>query len=122
MQVTICDVSPRDGLQNEPEALPALTRAELVSQLAAAGPPRVEAASFVRAEAVRQIADAEAVVAAIDRRAFRTAATQVPAHAPVRQVDLVVAGLPSSRRRRESRAGRPKSSRSSRPRPFLHCA
>ena len=37
MQVLLCDVGPRDGLQNEPEALPPETRAELVDRLAAAG-------------------------------------------------------------------------------------
>jgi isopropylmalate/homocitrate/citramalate synthase len=66
--VTICDVGPRDGLQNEPETLPAATRAELVNRLAAAGLARVEAASFVRPDAVPQMADAEEVVAAIERR------------------------------------------------------
>jgi hydroxymethylglutaryl-CoA lyase/(R)-citramalyl-CoA lyase len=65
--VTICDVGPRDGLQNEPETLEPRVRAELVNRLAAAGVPRVEAASFVRAEAVPQMAGAEAVVAAIER-------------------------------------------------------
>ena len=64
----LCDVGPRDGLQNEPETLPPETRAELVNRLAAAGLPRVEAASFVRADRVPQMADAEEVVAAIDRR------------------------------------------------------
>ena len=37
MEVTICDVGPRDGLQNEPETLAPAVRAELVSRLAAAG-------------------------------------------------------------------------------------
>jgi hydroxymethylglutaryl-CoA lyase/(R)-citramalyl-CoA lyase len=69
MRVTICDVAPRDGLQNEPETLPPATRAELVNRLAAAKLPRIEAASFVRAEAVRQMAGAEEVVGAIERRA-----------------------------------------------------
>ena len=68
MRVTICDVGPRDGLQNEPETLPAGTRAELVNRIAAAGVPRVEAASFVRADAVPQMAGAEEVVAGIERR------------------------------------------------------
>jgi hydroxymethylglutaryl-CoA lyase len=68
MRVTICDVGPRDGLQNEPETLPPATRAELVSRLAAAGLPRVEAASFVRDERVPQMARAEEVVAAARRR------------------------------------------------------
>ena len=66
--VTICDVGPRDGLQNEPETLEPAFRAELVNRLAAAGLPRVEAASFVRADAVPQMAGAEEVVAAIERR------------------------------------------------------
>jgi isopropylmalate/homocitrate/citramalate synthase len=67
MQVTICDVGPRDGLQNEPETLPPLTRAELVNRLSGGGLPRIEAASFVRADAVPQMAGAEEVVAAIER-------------------------------------------------------
>jgi isopropylmalate/homocitrate/citramalate synthase len=66
--VTICDVGPRDGLQNEPETLEPSTRAGLVNRLAAAGLPRIEAASFVRADAVPQMAGAEDVVAAIERR------------------------------------------------------
>lgn len=69
MRVTICDVGPRDGLQNEPETLPATTRAELVNRIAAAAVSRIEAASFVRAEAVPQMAGAEEVVAGIERRA-----------------------------------------------------
>ena len=52
--VTICDVGPRDGLQNEPEILPAATRAELVDRLAAAGLPRIEAASFVETSSCRK--------------------------------------------------------------------
>ncbi|HEU5278361.1 MAG TPA: hydroxymethylglutaryl-CoA lyase [Gaiellaceae bacterium] len=68
MKVKIADVGPRDGLQNEPETLAPAVRAELVNRLAAAGLPRVEAASFVRPDAVPQMAGAEEVVAAIERR------------------------------------------------------
>jgi isopropylmalate/homocitrate/citramalate synthase len=68
MPLTLCDVSPRDGLQNEAETLEPSTRAELVNRLAAAGLPRVEAVSFVRADRVPQMAAAEEVVAAIERR------------------------------------------------------
>ena len=68
MHVTICDVGPRDGLQNEPETLAPAVRAELIDRLAAAGLRRVEAASFVRADAVPQMAGAEEVVAAIERQ------------------------------------------------------
>jgi hydroxymethylglutaryl-CoA lyase len=65
--ITICDVGPRDGLQNEPETLPVATRAELVSRLAAAGVLRIEAVSFVRDDRVPQMAGAEEVVAAAAR-------------------------------------------------------
>lgn len=64
MDALICDVGPRDGLQNEPDTLAPEVRAELVTRLAAAGVPRIEAASFVRADRVPQMADAEKVVAA----------------------------------------------------------
>jgi len=65
--LTICDVGPRDGLQNEEAVLPPAARAVLVSELAAAGLPRIEAVSFVRADLVPQMADAEEVVEAADR-------------------------------------------------------
>jgi (R)-citramalyl-CoA lyase len=68
MRVTICEVGPRDGLQNEADVLPPERRAELVNRLAATGLPRIEAVSFVRDDAVPQMAGAEDVVAAIDRR------------------------------------------------------
>jgi hydroxymethylglutaryl-CoA lyase/(R)-citramalyl-CoA lyase len=68
VSVTICDVAPRDGLQNDPKTLDAATRAELVNRLAAAGLPRIEAVSFVNPARVPQMADAEAVVEGIDRR------------------------------------------------------
>jgi len=67
IRVVVCDVGPRDGLQNEPDVLPPATRAELVSRLAAAGLPRVEAVSFVRDDLVPQMAGAEEVVAAAQR-------------------------------------------------------
>ncbi|HEX4527225.1 MAG TPA: hydroxymethylglutaryl-CoA lyase [Gaiellaceae bacterium] len=69
MDVTICDVGPRDGLQNEPEALAPAVRAELVSRLAAARLPRIEAVSFVRDDRVPQMAGAEEVVAGAVRGA-----------------------------------------------------
>ena len=66
--VTLCDVGPRDGLQNEPGTLAPAVRAELVNRLARAGLPRVEAVSFVRDERVPQMAGAETVAAGIERR------------------------------------------------------
>ena len=68
MRVSVCDVGARDGLQNEPDTLPPATRAELVNRLAATGLPRIEAVSFVNPERVPQMAGAEDVVAAIERR------------------------------------------------------
>jgi hydroxymethylglutaryl-CoA lyase/(R)-citramalyl-CoA lyase len=65
--VTICDVGPRDGLQNEAETLAPDVRAELVNRLAMAGLARIEAVSFVRAESVPQMAGAEEVVGGIER-------------------------------------------------------
>jgi (R)-citramalyl-CoA lyase len=66
-RVTVVDVGPRDGLQNEPDVLAPDVRAELVNRLAQSGLPVVEAASFVNPRRVPQMAGAEEVVAAIAR-------------------------------------------------------
>ncbi len=66
-RVSVCDVAPRDGLQNEQKILEAEMRAELVNRLAAAGLPRIEAVSFVNPARVPQMAGAEEVVAGIER-------------------------------------------------------
>lgn len=66
--VTIVDVSPRDGLQNEKAVLPVATKVALVDALSAAGVPVVEVTSFVSPKAIPQLADAEQVMAAITRR------------------------------------------------------
>jgi hydroxymethylglutaryl-CoA lyase/(R)-citramalyl-CoA lyase len=68
MRVLLCDVGPRDGLQNEPEVLLPETRAELVDRLAAAGLRRIEAVSFVRDDRVPQMAGAEEVIERVGRR------------------------------------------------------
>jgi hydroxymethylglutaryl-CoA lyase/(R)-citramalyl-CoA lyase len=68
MQVILCDVGPRDGLQNEPEVLAPETRAELVDRLGEAGLRRIEAVSFVRPDRVPQMADAEEVIERVSRR------------------------------------------------------
>lgn len=67
MRITVCDVAPRDGLQNDPKTLEPEVRAELVNRLAAAGLPRIEAVSFVNPARVPQMAGAEEVVAGIER-------------------------------------------------------
>jgi isopropylmalate/homocitrate/citramalate synthase len=68
VQVTLCDVGPRDGLQNEQAVLEPFVRAELVNRLAGTGLPAIEAVSFVHPERVPQMAGAEEVVAGIERR------------------------------------------------------
>jgi isopropylmalate/homocitrate/citramalate synthase len=68
VRIIVCDVGPRDGLQNERDTLAPVIRAELVNRLAASGLPRIEAVSFVRDDRVPQMAGAEEVVAGIERR------------------------------------------------------
>jgi (R)-citramalyl-CoA lyase len=68
MAVLVCDVGPRDGLQNESKTLEPALRAELCDRLASAGLKRVEAASFVNPKLVPQMAGAEEVMAALHRK------------------------------------------------------
>ncbi len=63
--VTIVEVGPRDGLQNESVVVPTETKVEFVRRLVAAGLPVVELTSFVRPEWVPQLADAADMMAAI---------------------------------------------------------
>ncbi len=65
--VTVCDVGPRDGLQNEPDVLSPEVRAELVDRLVGAGLPEVEVASFVDPRRVPQMGGAEDVAATVER-------------------------------------------------------
>ena len=58
-RVTIYEVGPRDGLQNESALVPTEVKAELIRRLLAAGLPIVEATSFVHPTWVPQLADAE---------------------------------------------------------------
>jgi hydroxymethylglutaryl-CoA lyase len=68
--VSIREVGPRDGLQNEPEVLPTADKVRLIELLARTGLRRLEVTSFVRADVIPQLADAREVLEAID----------VPAH------------------------------------------
>lgn len=63
----ICEVGPRDGLQNEGRSLSPERRAELCDRLAAAGLRRIEAVSFVNPKRVPQMDGAEEVLAEVDR-------------------------------------------------------
>ena len=60
--VTIVEVSPRDGLQNDPALLTTGQKVELINRCVGAGVRRIEVASFVNPKRVPQMADAEAVL------------------------------------------------------------
>lgn len=67
-RIEMVEVSPRDGLQNEPGFFPTADKIELIGRAIAAGSKRIEVASFVHPGRVPQMADAEAVIAALPKR------------------------------------------------------
>ncbi|MEK6277620.1 MAG: hydroxymethylglutaryl-CoA lyase [Actinomycetota bacterium] len=67
-QVRIREVGPRDGFQNEPEVIPTQQKVRLVDLLSASGLERLEVTSFVRPDVIPQLADAEEVLAGVQRR------------------------------------------------------
>jgi hydroxymethylglutaryl-CoA lyase len=75
-RISVREVGPRDGLQNE-DPVPATAKIALIDQLATTGVSRIEAVSFVRAEAIPQMADADEVWGA--RRALDAGFTEVEA-------------------------------------------
>jgi len=66
-EVSICEVGPRDGLQNEPEVVPTAAKRELIQRLAAAGLRQIEVTSFVSPQWIPQLADAEELVRELPR-------------------------------------------------------
>lgn len=73
-RVTICEVGPRDGFQNEPEVIATADKIELIDRLSQTGLRRIEVTSFVRADVIPQLADAAEVLGGVQRRenvAFR---------------------------------------------------
>jgi hydroxymethylglutaryl-CoA lyase len=68
-KVTLVEVGPRDGLQNEARTIPLAAKLQLIDDLAAAGHTVIEAGSFVNPKWVPQMADSEAVFAGMERRA-----------------------------------------------------
>ncbi|MFI6043794.1 hydroxymethylglutaryl-CoA lyase [Nocardia sp. NPDC051321] len=69
MDITVVEVGPRDGLQNEPELVSTENKLRLIEASVAAGLRRIEAVSFVNPKRVPQLADAEAVLAGVPRQA-----------------------------------------------------
>ncbi len=64
-RVTVVEVGPRDGLQNEAHPVPASDKIEFIRRLAEAGLRQIEATSFVSPKRIPQLADAEQVAAAL---------------------------------------------------------
>jgi len=71
-------VGPRDGLQNEPEAIPTEAKRELILRLATAGLRRIEITSFVSPKWIPQLADADALAGALPRPPGVTYSALVP--------------------------------------------
>ena len=67
MHINIVEVGPRDGLQSEGTVLPTAVKVELITRLVAAGIRRLEVTAFVHPKRVPQMADAEALLAALPR-------------------------------------------------------
>ena len=67
-RVTVVEVGPRDGLQNEKEIVPLADKIALIDRLSEAGLPAIEAGAFVSPKWVPQMADSAAVLAGIKRR------------------------------------------------------
>ena len=67
-EVTLYEVCPRDGLQNEPEVLSSDAKVALVTRLADAGVRRIEVTSFVSPEWIPQLADGDDVARRVPRR------------------------------------------------------
>jgi len=99
--VTLVDVGPRDGLQNEKQPVATESKVELVARLQAAGVREIEVTSFVSPKWVPQMADGAAVMAAIERRAGVRYSVLVPnmkgleAALPTRPDEVVVFGAAS---------------------------
>ncbi len=67
-RVELVEVGPRDGLQNEPQSLPAAVKVALIDRLAEAGCRVIEAGAFVSPKWVPQMADTADVLAGLRRR------------------------------------------------------
>lgn len=66
--IELVEVGPRDGLQNEPEIISTDTKLAMITRMIGYGARRLEVASFVHPQRVPQMADAEAVIAALPDR------------------------------------------------------
>ncbi|GAG51001.1 unnamed protein product, partial [marine sediment metagenome] len=76
--ISIFEVGPRDGLQNEPEFVPTEKKIEFVNMLTAAGCKKIEATSFVHPKWVPQMRDARDLFAKIEKKDGVTYSALIP--------------------------------------------
>ncbi|WHZ22151.1 MAG: Hydroxymethylglutaryl-CoA lyase [Nitrospira sp.] len=76
--IRITEVSPRDGLQNEPEFVPTARKVAFINALSLTGVAEIEAGSFVSPSAVPQLADSDDIFRAIERIPGVTYSALVP--------------------------------------------
>jgi len=88
--IELVEVSPRDGLQNEPRVLPTADKVSLIRRAIDAGARRIEIASFVHPDKVPQMADAEAVIAAAPRGAARYVGLVLNKRGVLRALDTAI--------------------------------
>src|SRR6187401_1303241 len=109
--VSIREVAPRDGLQNE-EPIPTDNKVRLIDALSATGVRRIEAVSFVHPKAIPQMADADAVWAAITKNPGirysslipNTRGAQRALAAGFREIEVVVSASDTHNRRNLNRS------------------
>jgi hydroxymethylglutaryl-CoA lyase len=109
--ISLREVGPRDGLQNE-DPVPTAAKVRLIDQLSRTGLSRIEAVSFVSASAIPQMADADEVWAAIDRAADVRYSALVPnlrgaeraLSAGVREIEVVVSASETHNRKNVGRS------------------
>jgi hydroxymethylglutaryl-CoA lyase len=89
-EIELVEVSPRDGLQNEPRVLAVEDKLELVRRAVHAGARRLEVASFVHPGKVPQMADAEGVVAGLPRGAARYIGLVLNKRGALRALDTAI--------------------------------
>jgi hydroxymethylglutaryl-CoA lyase len=94
-RVTVYEVGPRDGLQNEAALVPTAGKLQLIGALADAGLARIEATSFVSPAWIPQLADAGEVTAGLPRRTGTSYVVLVPNARGLQRLQEVLARVPA---------------------------
>lgn len=105
-KVTVVEVGPRDGFQNEKEFIPTDRKVEIINMLSATGVTRMEATSFVHPKWIPQLRDAEEVLSGIERNENIIYSALIPNEkgydralkSGIQQINLVVSASDSHNR------------------------